>query len=155
MKIEFRGVDSIIPYEDNPRKNEKAVRPVADSILKYGFRVPIVIGPDNVVITGHTRLKAAKLLNIKEVPVIVASDLTDEQITAFRLADNKTGELAKWDFERLERELEELDGDDFISRLFGIGQETVQKDKSMELDISDFDDEVFEYECPSCGFRFN
>ena len=155
MKIEFRGVDSLIPYEDNPRKNEKAVRPVADSILKYGFRVPIVIGPDNVVITGHTRLKAAKLLNIKEVPVIVASDLTDEQITAFRLADNKTGELAKWDFERLERELEELDGDDFISRLFGIGQETVQKDKSMELDISDFDDEVFEYECPSCGFRFN
>ena len=155
MKIEFRGVDSLIPYEDNPRKNEKAVRPVADSILKYGFRVPIVIGPDDVVITGHTRLKAAKLLNIKEIPVIVASDLTDEQITAFRLADNKTGELAKWDFDRLERELEELDGDDFISRLFGIGQETVQKDKSMELDLADFEDEGFEYECPECGFRFN
>lgn len=95
-------------YENNPRNNDAAVDAVAESIESFGFKVPIVIDQRNIIVAGHTRLKAAKKLGLETVPCIVADDLTDEQIKAFRLADNKTAELAEWNFDKLETELAEL-----------------------------------------------
>lgn len=108
MNIIEMSVDDLIPYENNPRKNDEAVDKVALSISAFGFKVPIVIDKDNVIVTGHTRLKAAKKLGIKTVPCIKADDLTDEQIKAFRLADNKVAEFSEWDEEKLMKELEAL-----------------------------------------------
>ena len=107
-QIIYKSVDDLIPYENNPRKNDEAVDYVAKSIEEFGFKVPIVIDENNIIVAGHTRLKASKVLGIEEVPVIVAKDLTDEQIKAFRLADNKTNELADWDYSLLQLELDEL-----------------------------------------------
>lgn len=101
--------DSLIPYANNPRLNDNAVDAVAASIKEFGFKVPIVVDGENVIINGHTRLKAAHKLGLKQVPVIVADDLTPEQVKAFRLADNKTGELAQWDMAKLGIELEGID----------------------------------------------
>lgn len=109
MKIEFKNVNDLIPYENNPRLNDEAVEYVANSIKEFGFKVPIIIDKNNVIVTGHTRLKAAKKLKIKEVPTIKADDLTEEQIKAFRLADNKVSEKALWDFDKLNVELENID----------------------------------------------
>ena len=108
MKIIEKAVDTLIPYENNPRRNDEAVKYVANSIKEFGFKVPIVIDKDNVIIAGHTRLKAAQELGIEKVPCIVADDLTEEQIKAFRLADNKTGEQAAWDYAKLGEELEDI-----------------------------------------------
>ena len=108
MEIINIKVDDLVPYENNPRNNNNAVDNVANSIKEFGFKVPIVIDSENVIITGHTRLKAAQKLGITEVPCIVADDLNEEQIKAFRLADNKLSELATWDIERLNLELDEI-----------------------------------------------
>lgn len=105
-KVTYMDVDSLIPYANNPRLNDNAVDAVAASIKEFGFKVPIVVDGENVIINGHTRLKAAHKLGLKQVPVIVADDLTPEQVKAFRLADNKTGELAQWDMAKLGIELE-------------------------------------------------
>lgn len=95
MKIQNMKVIEIKPYPNNPRINDHAVNAVAESIKEFGFKVPIIIDADNVIVAGHTRLKAAERLELETVPVIIASDLTPDQIKAFRLADNKTGELAE------------------------------------------------------------
>lgn len=108
IAIVYKRVDELREYENNPRNNDNAVAAVAASIELAGFKVPIVVDGDGVIVAGHTRLKAAKKLGMQAVPCIVADDLTDEQIRAFRLADNKTGELAEWDFEKLEEELATL-----------------------------------------------
>lgn len=105
-KVTYMDTDSLIPYANNPRLNDNAVDAVAASIKEFGFKVPIVVDGENVIINGHTRLKAAHKLGLKQVPVIVADDLTPEQVKAFRLADNKTGELAEWDMDKLDIELE-------------------------------------------------
>ena len=109
MNIIEKDINEVIPYENNPRKNDEAVDKVALSISAFGFKVPIVIDVNNVIVTGHTRLKAAKKLGLKTVPCILADDLTEEQIKAFRLADNKVGEFSEWDEEKLLKELEELE----------------------------------------------
>ena len=106
--VKIMPIDKLKPYPNNPRKNEHAVEPVANSIREFGFKQPIVIDTDNTIIAGHTRLLAAKELGLTEVPVIVADDLTPEQVKAYRLADNKTGELAGWDFEQLDIELGDI-----------------------------------------------
>jgi DNA modification methylase len=109
-------INKLIPYANNPRKNDGAVDPVANSIREFGFKVPIVIDKENNVVCGHTRLKAAKKLGLKTVPCVIADDLNDEQIKAFRLADNKVGELAEWDFDLLGEELDgifDIDMSDF------------------------------------------
>ena len=95
MKIEYMDIDTLIPYENNPRNNDEAVKYVANSIKEFGFKNPIIIDKDNVVVAGHTRLKAAKNLGIKKIPVIRADDLTQEQIKAFRIADNKVSEIER------------------------------------------------------------
>ena len=108
MEIIYKKVRDLIPYEKNPRKNDKAVKYVAKSIEEFGFKVPLVIDRDNVVVCGHTRLKASEQLGIEEVPCIVADDLTDEQIKAFRLADNKVAEQSEWDIGLLNEELDDI-----------------------------------------------
>jgi len=111
MKIVMTKVTQLNPYQKNPRHNDTAVDAVASSIKEFGFKVPIVITHDHVIVAGHTRLKAAQQLGLTEVPCIIADDLTEDQIKAFRLADNKTSELATWDFEMLESELLNIDMD--------------------------------------------
>lgn len=109
IKVEYKNIEELIPYINNPRLNSNAVDMVSASIQEFGFLNPIIIDEDNVIVAGHTRLKAAKKLNITEVPTIRAEDLTDAQIKAFRIADNRTTEFAEWDMEKLEIELEDLD----------------------------------------------
>lgn len=126
MNIVNLSVSDLIPYENNPRHNEAAVDAVAESIKQFGFLVPIVIDKNNVIAAGHTRLMAAQKLGMDVVPCVMAEDLSDEQIKAFRLADNKTGELATWDFEKLDLELQELtsfDMEDFGFELSDRGGE--------------------------------
>ena len=120
MKIEYQKTDALIPYENNPRINDGAVEAVAASINEFGFKNPIIVDKNNVIIAGHARLQAAKKLGLEEVPTIRAEDLTEEQVRAFRLADNKTAELASWDFSALEAELAGLDLD---MSLFGFETE--------------------------------
>nr|DAQ81389.1 MAG TPA: ParB protein [Caudoviricetes sp.] len=107
-KVTYMDVDSLIPYANNPRLNDNAVDSVAASIKEFGFKVPIVVDGENVIINGHTRLKAAHKLGLRQVPVIVADDLTPSQVKAFRLADNKTSEFAEWDMDKLDIELDSI-----------------------------------------------
>lgn len=152
MEIVNIAVDKLVPYENNPRNNTEAIQYVANSIKEFGFKVPLVIDSDNVVICGHTRLLAAKQLGLKDVPCVVADDLTDEQIKAFQLTDNKVGEIATWDLNKLQLELDFLDCNmeefGFISAM-------------EEPDITDFleDHESKTKEpktvvCPDCGHAF-
>lgn len=135
MKIINFYVNDLVPYEKNPRKNDKAVKAVANSIKEFGFKVPIIVDKNNVIVAGHTRLKAAIKLGLEEVPCIIADDLTEDQIKAFRLADNKVGEIAVWDEEKLLVELQDI-----------------QMDMSQfEFDINlgkDVEDDDFEVELP-------
>lgn len=119
LQVVYRKVDEIIPYEKNPRLNDEAVEPVAESIKEFGFKIPIVLSSDGVIVAGHTRIKAAKKLGMEEVPCIIADDLTEEQVKAFRLADNKSAEIAQWDEELLQSELSEIL--DIDMSLFGFG----------------------------------
>lgn len=109
MKVVEKKITDIIPYDKNPRINDDAVDFVAKSIKEFGFRVPINVDSNNVIITGHTRLKAAIQLGLKTVPVVVCSDLTEEQVKAYRLADNKVSEFALWDEALLNAELAEIE----------------------------------------------
>ena len=139
MQIIYKGVNEIIPYEKNPRKNDEAVEYVANSIKEFGFKVPIIIDKNNVIVTGHTRLKAAKKLGMEEVPVILADDLTDEQIKAFRLADNKVAEYATWDDDLLKMELGDLELD--MSE-FGFDMDfDVQEEEIIQDEIPDIPEE--------------
>ena len=119
MKIVEKNIDSITPYENNPRNNDNAVDAVAASIKEFGFKIPIVIDGSGVIVAGHTRHKAAQKLGLQKVPCIIADDLTPEQVKAFRLADNKVAELATWNTELEFLELSELDKIGFDMSLFG------------------------------------
>lgn len=135
LKIVYKKIDDLTPYENNPRLNDNAVDAVAKSIEEFGFKVPIVIDKDGVIVAGHTRLKAAKQLQIDEVPCIIADDLSDEELKAFRLADNKVSELAEWDFEKLEAELTDID---FDMSDFGFDFNTIDEE-SDKFDDADTD----------------
>lgn len=127
MKIELRKLTDIRPYEGNPRINEAAVDAVARSIREFGFRQPIVVDGDGVIICGHTRWKAAQKLGLETVPIHVARDLSPAQIKAYRIADNQTAQLAEWDFDLLPIELHELQGMDFDLGLLGFDQDELAK----------------------------
>ena len=104
LRLEYVSVSELVPYDKNPRKNDAAAEKVAELIKEYGFKKPILVdikNNKNEIIAGHTRLKAALLLGIEKVPVIFADDLSPEQVKAFRIADNKSGEWAEWDIEML------------------------------------------------------
>jgi len=139
LKIVYKRVDEIIPYVNNPRKiSQNAIDNVASSIKNFGFKVPIIIDKDNEIVAGHTRILAAKKLGMEEVPCIVADDLTDTQVKAFRIADNKTAEFSEWDFDLLEVELEGL-GDEFTG--FDIDELGELFNDDTEVIEDDFDEE--------------
>jgi len=108
MNIQNLSLTDIRPYARNPRKNDEAVKNVAASIREFGFLVPLVIDANHEIVAGHTRYKAAQSLGLKSVPCVIADELTDEQIRAFRLADNKVGEMAQWDMDLLPLELADI-----------------------------------------------
>ena len=105
MEVKEVSVDKIIPYENNPRKNADAVQVVMNSIQQFGIKQPLVIDENGVIVVGHTRFEAAKRLGYTTVPCVIASDLSEDEINAYRLADNKTNEYAQWDVELLDKEL--------------------------------------------------
>ncbi|MEO2015293.1 MAG: ParB N-terminal domain-containing protein, partial [Fuerstiella sp.] len=142
MKIEQRKLADIHPYEHNPRINDAAVDVVATSIKEFGFRQPIVVDEDGVIIVGHTRFKAAQKLGLEKVPVHVAKGLTPAQVKAYRLADNKTGELAEWDYDLLPIELADLQGMEFDLDLIGFSQDDLARllDPDVQEGLTDPDD---------------
>lgn len=152
LKIEYMNVNDLILYINNPRINDHAVDVVASSIKEFGFKNPILIDRENVIIAGHTRLKAAKKLGLKEVPVIRVEDLTENQIKAFRIADNKTAEFADWDIELLNIELESI-GETFT------GFDEVEKE--MFKSVEEIEKRLDEYQapkeeyfcCPKCKYE--
>ena len=156
MTIKQILTDKLTPYKNNPRNNDGAVDAVTASIKEFGFKAPIIVDKDMVVVAGHTRLKAAKKLGLEKVPCIVADDLTDKQIKAFRLADNKTAELAEWDVEMLTLELNELD--DLGVDMSGFGFELEGED--FNFDVPDKNESEFKetdsktVTCPNCGLQF-
>ena len=123
MNVELRDIQAIRPYEGNPRLNDQAVEAVAKSLREFGFRQPIVVDGDGVIICGHTRWKAAQKLGLKQVPVHVATDLTPAQVKAYRVADNQTASLAEWNYDLLPLELKDLQGMDFDLALLGFSPE--------------------------------
>lgn len=160
MKTREIKITELKPYENNPRHNDAAVDKVAESIKQFGFKVPIVVDKDLVIVCGHTRLKAAEKLGLEKVPCVVADDLTEDQIKAFRLADNKTAEFAEWDVDKLVDELDELTNFDMTAFGFDMEQlatemiSTAPNNKG-EIDLDDYTDDKFECTCPRCGFQFN
>ena len=108
LKIEYVDINNIKPYKKNPRKNDEAIPYVMESIKQFGFKNPVILDKNNVIVAGHTRIESAKRLGITEIPCIYADDLTDEQIKAFRLADNKVAEIAEWDIDLLDTELDDI-----------------------------------------------
>lgn len=152
MNIVYMDINELKEYENNPRDNEAAVPYVKNSIKEFGFKVPIVVDADNVIIAGHTRLAAAKELGLREVPCIVANDLTEEQVKAFRLVDNKTHEASKWDIEKLAEELDSIMGIEMED--FGFADIAAPA-----IDLDDGETDKGEHEarkvcCPKCGFEF-
>ena len=155
MQIYDKRLNEIKPYENNPRHNDNAVDAVANSIREFGFKVPIVVDSEGVIVAGHTRYKAAKKLGLQTVPCLVADDLTQEQVKAFRLADNKVGELATWDLDTLKVELDNIGEID----LSGMGFDLTLHDEYTEPDIEDFGDsatsgKIETCHCPKCGFEW-
>ena len=145
MEIIYKKLDELTPYANNPRNNDgKAVEQVAASIEEFGFKVPLVIDEGGVIVTGHTRYKAAHQLSMTAVPCIVASDLTPEQIKAFRIADNKVADFSTWDNALLLKELKDLDGlfTGFeLSEMFNAFEDEVTSlDKLDDLDEQDNSD---------------
>lgn len=154
MEVKLVKIAEIKPYDRNPRNNDGAVDAVAASIKEFGWQQPIVVDRDGVIIAGHTRYKAAQKLKCKEVPVVVAENLTDKQVRAYRLADNKTAEAAEWLPDELAAELSDLQSALDMAQ-FGFDLDAA--------DIPDFDIEDSQSSepnasdmctCPKCGFTW-
>lgn len=159
MMINNRRLDSLIPYDHNPRINDQTVPLLVNSIKQFGFKVPLVIDRDNVIIAGHTRYKAALELGMEEVPCIIADDLSPEQVKAFRLADNKVAEASKWDFGLLQQELDQLSMEDLDFDMSDFGfpaEESIMIDDEEEVidDITPANKKGKFCTCPACGLRF-
>jgi site-specific DNA-methyltransferase (adenine-specific) len=157
MQIFEKELSEIKPYENNPRNNDNAVSAVVASICEFGFKVPIVIDSDGVIVCGHTRYKAAQEIGLKTVPCVIADDLTPEQVKAFRLADNKVGELATWDFEKLELETAELETIELekfgFDSSMDVGLDGVNLD-DLFTDAPEKAKEPKMIKCPHCGEMF-
>lgn len=163
MNVVERKLEDLIPYENNPRINGDAVEKVEASIREFGFNVPILIDENDEIVAGHSRYEAARRLGLDVVPCIVVDGLSEDDIRQFRIVDNKTTELASWDYEKLAGELDsipEINMDAFEFAFGGGGSDEVldpdsNLDEGIEIDLSEFEDEAFECECPYCGFRWN
>ena len=141
-KVDLINVDKLQSYENNPRINTKAIEKVAESIKNYGWKVPIVVDENNIILAGHTRLSAARLLNIKEVPVHVATGLSAEQKTAYRIMDNKSQDFSAWDKNLLSLEFQKLAENDFDLDLTGFDMSEINKitdDAFLEFESPDLE----------------
>ena len=140
IKVQLVDINKVVPYDNNPRKNDEAVEEVAKSIQTFGFKNPIIVDKDFIIIAGHTRLKASQKLGLKEVPVIVAEDLTPDQANALRLADNKTSELAKWDKKLLDEELRKIDWEALNIQMTDLGFNDIFASDFQEVIDDEFDE---------------
>lgn len=143
MKVITVPIDKVVPYDKNPRNNDDAVEPTAESIKQFGWQQPIVVDKNNIIVAGHTRYKAAKKLKLKEVPIVYAQHkdgtwLTEEEVNAYRLADNKTGELAEWDDDLLAGELDDITDIDMSDFGFDVSDDIEQSEEAKD---DDFDEE--------------
>lgn len=155
MKIVNKKVEELVPYINNPRFNDEAVEYVANSIKEFGFKVPIIIDKNNEIVAGHTRYKASLELGLKEVPCIVADDLNEDQIKAFRLADNKTNEFAGWNFDLLSEELGSILDVDMFSLGFEAVEDVNLDDFFIETEPKEPEvEEPKEIKCPHCKMWF-
>lgn len=145
MKIQMMELEKLVPYANNPRNNEKAVDAVAESIKQFGFRNPIIVDPELVIISGHTRRLAAMKLGLKTVPVYIDADMTEQQKKAFRLADNRVAELATWDKELLKNEIADII--DVNLSDFGFDLDELKEIQRESLGIS-------VHRCPKCGHEW-
>ena len=142
-------ITSIFPYENNPRRNMKAVDAVANSIKEFGFKNPIIVDEDMVIVAGHTRRLAAIKLGLQNVPVIIARDLTEEQVRAYRLADNRVASFSTWDEEKLKEEIAEINNIDLSD--FGFKQDAIANIFTEKQDNQEGKKTHF---CPKCGFSW-
>lgn len=159
MKVEQRDIERVKPYEKNPRRNDKAVEAVAKSIREFGWRQPIVVDSDGVIVVGHTRWKAGKKLGLETVPVHVAKDLTPQQARAYRLADNRTAETAEWDVDLLPIELGELRDQGMDLKLIGFSEKELAEylaefDTDLADELPDAEEPAEAVRCPRCGHEF-
>lgn len=160
IKIIEKDINELVPYENNARINDKAVDIVANSIKEFGFRNPCIIDKNNVLVAGHTRVLACKKLGITKVPCIVADDLTEEQIKAFRIADNSSAQVAEWDMEKLMKELDSIDYDmaqfGLAEQLDEITNELLKQETSENVypDQKLKQNETKFHICPNCGCEF-
>lgn len=155
MRVKEEKIENIKPYEQNPRNNDAAVARVAASIRDFGFKQPIVVDKDKIVIAGHTRLLAAISLGMKTVPVVVADDLTEDEARAYRLADNKTAEFAEWDADLLLVELASVDMDmsEYGFDMTAAG-DFYSDDDHLRTPGAPVAKQNGECTCPQCGFTF-
>ena len=160
IKVIEKDINELVPYENNARINDKAVDVVANSIKEFGFKQPIIIDKNNVIVAGHTRTLACKKLGITKVPCIVADDLTEEQIKAFRIADNSSAQVAEWDMDKL---MKELDSIDYDMAQFGLAEQLEEiTNELLKLETSENDypeqklkqNETKFHICPNCGCEF-
>lgn len=145
MKVVYMAVSELVPYENNPRNNEKAVEAVANSIREFGFKNPIIVDRQKVIVSGHTRRLAALKLGLDQVPVVYADDLTEDQIKAFRLADNRVAEMAAWDEDLLKEEMAKAI--DFEFGDYGFDQKEL--DEIVKKDVN-----IKTHKCPRCGMEW-
>lgn len=141
IKTEVLNISDIKAYANNPRRNEKAINAVMESIKKFGYANPIIVNADNVVLAGHTRLEAIRKTGAMQVQVIRLTHLTEQQEKAFRIADNRTAEFAEWDGDLLEAEMKDIEADDWAK--FGFSQKMLEKLAAPNM-----------CKCPKCGQQF-
>lgn len=141
LEIKYIPINDIKPYKNNPRLNEEAIPYVMKSIREFGFKNPIILDKNNVIVAGHTRLESAKRLGMKEAPVIYADDLTEEQVKAFRLVDNKVSEKSMWDYSKLDEELDSILDIDMSMFDFDINTDDVEIER---VDLSNKEFEKYE-----------
>ncbi|ENY8491868.1 TPA: ParB N-terminal domain-containing protein [Clostridioides difficile] len=157
-EVIYLNLEDIKPYENNPRNNEQAIEKVVNSIKEFGFNNPITVDKDYVIVTGHTRYEASKILGLKQVPCIILSNLAEEQIKGYRLADNKIGEFSEWEFDKMTKELAEIENIDMSSLGFNIHMfedlGIIDADFILEEELEEKEKKGKMVKCPHCNEEF-
>ncbi|HGM3772711.1 TPA: ParB N-terminal domain-containing protein [Clostridioides difficile] len=157
-EVVYLNLEDIKMYQNNPRNNDNAIEKVVNSIKEFGFNNPITVDKDYVIVTGHTRYEASKILGLKQVPCIVLSNLTEEQIKGYRLADNKVGEFSEWEFDKMTKELAEIENIDMSSLGFNIHMfedlGVIDSDFTLDEELEEKEKKGKTVKCPCCGEEF-